>query len=209
MADALEEKREDGGGAAVENGSEADGKRKKALIATLLAGIGCFMILILVVVVVGGYFVLKRGGHLLPRVERHSERGGGAPTSTTATTSSTGDLGGFMPFTEFVDHLDLTKNTSLSVKTFWSGAVGKTVRWGGKLVDAKMGRGKAEVLAVNDARPSYRGYNMVVVFYSDFDKLEKLRKGDSFVFEGVVYNYKGRSGHPVIVYVKNARILDR
>jgi hypothetical protein len=113
-----------------------------------------------------------------------------------------------MPFTEFVDRLDLTQNTSLSVKTFWSEAAGKTVRWEGKLVDAKMGRGKAEVFAVNEARPSSRGYNMVVVFYSGFDKLEKLRKGDRFAFEGEVYNYKGRSGHPVIVYVRNARILD-
>ena len=111
-----------------------------------------------------------------------------------------------MSFKEYAEHLMLTKNTSLHVKNFWSKTKGKTYTWKGKVLDVKGGRGKAEIHVANDESPLYKGFNLILVSYH-IDKAAALKKGQEIKFKGQVYNYKGRRGNPIIVYMNNVELL--
>ena len=111
-----------------------------------------------------------------------------------------------MSFKEFSEHLDLTKNTSLHVKHYWVKAKGKTFTWTGKVVDVKGGRGKAEIHVANSATPTHKGFNLILVSYQ-MDNAAALKVGQEIKFKGQVYNYKGKRGRPIIVYMNNVEIL--
>ncbi len=111
-----------------------------------------------------------------------------------------------MSFKEYAKHLMLTKNTSLHVKNFWSKTKGKTYIWTGKVLDVKGGRGKAEIHVANSDSPLYKGFNLILVSYH-IDKAAALKKGQEIRFKGQVYNYKGRRGNPIIVYMNHVELL--
>ena len=111
-----------------------------------------------------------------------------------------------MTFKEFVTHLDLTKNTSLHVEHFWVKNKGQLFTWTGKVVDVKGGRGKAEIRAANADALLYKGFNLILVTHQKADAAA-LKVGQQIKFRGQVYNYKGRRGNPVIVYMNNVELL--
>lgn len=94
----------------------------------------------------------------------------------------------------------------MHVSYFWDNAKGRRVKWTGKVVDVKGGRGKAEITVLNDKKPAYKGFNIILVSYKT-DQAAALKKGEYITFSGDIYNYKGRSGNPIIVYLNNAEIL--
>ena len=109
-------------------------------------------------------------------------------------------------FKEFFEHLDLTKNTSLHVKHYWKKNRGKTFTWTGKVVNVKGKRGKAEICVANSEAPTYKGFNLILISYQ-IDNAAALKIGQEIKFKGQVYNYKGKHGKPIIVYVNNVEIL--
>ncbi len=113
---------------------------------------------------------------------------------------------GSFTFGDVVDQLDLSKNTTLHAKTFWKNVQGQTVTWTGKVYDVSGGRGKAKVLAANDSRRKYKGYNLVLITY-DMEGAAELMVGDEIRFRGELLKYKGRKGHPVIIYLNNVEFI--
>lgn len=111
-----------------------------------------------------------------------------------------------MDFKEFISHLDQIKNTSLHVEHFWSTNKGKSFTWTGKVVNVKGGRGKAEIWVANPNGSLHKGLNLILVTYQR-SEAAKLQIGDEIRFRGNVYNYKGRKGSPIIVYMNNVEIL--
>ncbi len=109
-------------------------------------------------------------------------------------------------FVDFTDHLSLDKNTSMHVSYFWEKAKGHNVKWTGQVVDVKGGRSKAEISVLNNKKPSHNGINIILISYNP-DQAAALKKGEDITFSGEVYNYKGRAGNPIIVYLKNVEIL--
>jgi uncharacterized membrane protein len=109
-------------------------------------------------------------------------------------------------FKEYVENLMLTKNTSLHVKHFWAKSKGRTYTWTAKVVNVKGGRGKAEIQAANSGVPTLNGINLILVSYH-IDKAAGLNIGQEIKFKGQVYNYKGRRGKPIIVYMNNVELL--
>ena len=114
-------------------------------------------------------------------------------------------LAGGLGFGQVVDNLDLSKNTSLHVKEYWKKVVGESVTWTARVHDVAGGRGKAKILAVNKARKSYKGYNLVLVTY-DVSKAADLHIGDGIRFTGELYKYKSRRGRAVILYLNNVEL---
>lgn len=111
-----------------------------------------------------------------------------------------------MTLKEFVSHLDLTKNTTLHVEHFWEHHKGKSYTWTAKVVDVKGGRGKAEIHAADDTVKLYKGFNLILVTFQRTDAAA-LKVGQQIRFRGQVYNYKGRRGNPIIVYMNNVELL--
>ena len=111
-----------------------------------------------------------------------------------------------MTFKDYSEHLNLAKNTDLHVKNFWAKTKNKFYTWTGKVVDVKGGRGKAEIHVANGDVPTANGINLVLVTYQ-MDNAAALKVGQEVKFKGQVYNYKGRRGSPVIVYMNNVEIL--
>jgi hypothetical protein len=120
---------------------------------------------------------------------------------------ATGVMAGKGPgFGELADHLNLSKRTSLHVKTYWDKMKGQTVTWTAKVHDVTGGRGKAKILAINSSRRAYRGYNLVLITY-DVETAADLMIGDKIRFRGELYKYKGRKGSPVIIYLNNVEFV--
>ena len=111
-----------------------------------------------------------------------------------------------LSFVDVVDNLDLSKHTSLAVKNYWKKINGAEVTWKGTVQEVKGGRGKAQILVANEARKTYKGYNIVLVTYN-LENAAKLELNDEITFTGNLYNYKGRKGNPVIIYLDQAVIL--
>ena len=109
-------------------------------------------------------------------------------------------------FTRVVDNLDLSKNTSLHVKTYWKKMAGTPVTMTAIVRDVSGGRGKARILAVNKSRRSYKGYNLVLVTY-DVDAAADLHIGERIKFKGELLKYKSRKGNPVILYLDNVELI--
>jgi hypothetical protein len=108
-------------------------------------------------------------------------------------------------FTEVVDNLNLSKKTSLAVKTYWLELKGQEVSWSGNVVNVKGGRGKAEIYVANKQRSSYKGYNIILETY-DVEGAAKLDIGRSIKFKGLVNDYKGKQGHPVVIYLNQVEL---
>lgn len=105
-----------------------------------------------------------------------------------------------LSFTEVADNLNLTKKTSLYVKTYWQGIMGQEVYWIGKVVNVKGGKGKAVVYIADNNRTLYKGYNIVLETF-DMESAAQLEIGQTAKFKGLLSDYKGKKGNPVIVYL--------
>lgn len=108
-------------------------------------------------------------------------------------------------FQDFVNNINLKKNTSLHVENFWTINKGKSFTWTAKVVNVKGSRGKAEIQAANEKSPLYKGFNLILVTYQKADAAN-LKIGEQIKFKGTVYNYRNRSG-AIIVYVNNVQLL--
>jgi hypothetical protein len=109
-------------------------------------------------------------------------------------------------FTDFSEHLDLSKNTSMHVSYFWDNVKGKRVKWTGKVVDVKGGNGKAEITVVNSDDPDFKDFNIVLTSYKP-DQAAALKKDEYITFYGDLCTYKGAGKQPIIVYLDNAEII--
>ena len=105
-----------------------------------------------------------------------------------------------LSFSEVADNLNLTKKTSLYVKTYWQEIMGQEVYWKGKVVDVKGGKGKADVYIADKDKSLYKGYNIVLETF-DMEGAGKLEIGQTLKFRGLLSNYKGKQGHPIIIYL--------
>lgn len=103
-------------------------------------------------------------------------------------------------FTEVVDNLDLSKHSARQVMNYWKKVNGKQVTWTGTVKEAKAGRGKAQIMVANDKRKLSNGYNIVLITY-DLEAAGNLKLNQSILFTGTLYDYKGRKGNPVIIYL--------
>jgi hypothetical protein len=102
-------------------------------------------------------------------------------------------------YAEFVDNMDPMKHTDLHVKNYWQKMRGKEVTWSGDVVEAQTKRGhRAQVLIADKTKPRYRGYNIVLIT-PDVDAAASFNKGESVKFKGVIHDYRGRRGNPLIV----------
>ena len=109
-------------------------------------------------------------------------------------------------FSELCENLTLTTQTSLYVKTYWTKVQGEQVTWTGIVKNVKGGRGKAVIYVANKAKPTYRGYNIILTTF-DMERAGTLGIGQRINFRGTVSNYKGRKGSPVIIYLNEVEIL--
>ncbi len=110
-------------------------------------------------------------------------------------------------FVKFADNFDVTKNTSLHAKTFWSEHSGSEHTWSGKVAYVKGGIWKAEIGVACPGRMLYKRFNVILVT-SEKSNAAKLKIGQTITFKGNVYNYKPKSNGAVIVYMKNVKLLD-
>ncbi|MEW5908194.1 MAG: hypothetical protein AB1659_00180 [Thermodesulfobacteriota bacterium] len=102
-------------------------------------------------------------------------------------------------YSEFVENMDLLKHTDLHVKNYWQKMKGQEVTWSGDVVEAQTKRGhRAQVLIADKSKPRYKGYNIVLIT-PDVDAAAGFQKGESVKFKGVIHNYRGRRGNPLIV----------
>ncbi len=111
-------------------------------------------------------------------------------------------------FPEFIDNMNTQKKTALHVKTYWRNMKGQDVTWVGTVYDARSRRGKAQVLVANKTRPRARGYNIVLVS-NDIDAAASLEIGQKIRFSGVIHNYRGRRGRPIIVTLIDVTFPDQ
>jgi eukaryotic-like serine/threonine-protein kinase len=109
-------------------------------------------------------------------------------------------------FKEVADQLDITKNTSLKVKSNWGKIDNKEFTWFGKVVNVKGGWGKAEVHVACPNRSLYKGFNAILVTY-DKDAAAELKMNENVKFKGNVYNYKPKRNGLVILYMTNVKFL--
>jgi hypothetical protein len=107
-----------------------------------------------------------------------------------------------LSFGEVVDNLNLAKNTSLAVETYWLEIKGAEVTWSGEVVDVKGGKGKAKISIANKNRSTYKGYNIVLETF-DMEGAAKLKIGQDVRFNGLISDYKGKKGNPIIVYLNS------
>jgi hypothetical protein len=113
--------------------------------------------------------------------------------------------GGSMKFGDVVDKLNQSKNTALGVKTNWQELKGQEVTWTGKVVNVKGGHGKAEITAANKERPTYNGYNLVLETF-DMTGAGGLKIGQNFKFKGIINDYKGKRGNPIIIFLNSVEL---
>jgi hypothetical protein len=110
-----------------------------------------------------------------------------------------------MNFGEVSDRLNQIKNTELGVKTNWQELKGQEVAWTGKVVNVKGGHGKAEITVANKERPTYKGYNIVLETF-DMTGAGGLKIGQSIKFKGIINDYKGKKGNPVVIYLNSVEL---
>jgi hypothetical protein len=88
-------------------------------------------------------------------------------------------------FGTVIDNLDRRKVTKMHAQDYCKDIKGTEVSWGGKVYDVKGGRRSAKIYVANNARPIYRGYNIVAVT-TDLDAAAKVRKGEQVRVTGSV-----------------------
>jgi hypothetical protein len=104
-----------------------------------------------------------------------------------------------------VDKLNQIKETALAVKANWQEMMGQEVTWTGKVVNVKGGRGKADIFIFNKDRSSYKGYNIVLETF-DMEAAANLKIGQKIKFKGILIDYKGKKGNPVIIYLNSVEL---
>jgi hypothetical protein len=108
-------------------------------------------------------------------------------------------------FGELFDNVDKRKNTKLHAQEYWKSVKGAEVTWGGEVVDVDGGGSKVKILIADKTRPTYKGYNIVIITY-DIAKAANLKKGQRIRFKGVVTDYDSKDSGAVIE-LKEAQIL--
>jgi serine/threonine-protein kinase len=101
---------------------------------------------------------------------------------------------------------DLLNQTSLSRRSFWAKNDDRKVTWTGIMVDVKGRPGKYELHLNNKSHGTYKGFNMILVSYTDDGSVPALKIGDNVTFTGNLYNYRLKSNNVVIPYIKNVII---
>lgn len=100
-------------------------------------------------------------------------------------------------FPQLIDHLDERKNTKLHAKEYWSNIKGKEAIWSGEVVDVDGGKSKAKVYIADKSRPTFKGYNIVLVTH-DVAKAANLKKGQKIRFKGLLDDYDSKEGGAII-----------
>ncbi|HUR41548.1 MAG TPA: hypothetical protein VM240_10315 [Verrucomicrobiae bacterium] len=108
-------------------------------------------------------------------------------------------------FATTVDNLDRRKVTKMHASQYCKDARGHDVTWSGKVHDVRGGRRSAKIFVANDARPMYKGYNIVVVT-GDLDRAAKVAKGERIKFRGQIGGCTLKD-NGAILEVENADIL--
>jgi hypothetical protein len=108
-------------------------------------------------------------------------------------------------FGQLVDNLDQRKNTKLHTQEYWKTVKGQEVTWSGEVVDVDGGSSKAKIYVVDKSRPTYKGYNIVVVT-SDVAKAMTIKKGQKLRFKGLLDDYD-RKDAGAVVELKEATVL--
>jgi hypothetical protein len=112
---------------------------------------------------------------------------------------------GSLSFAAAVDALDPVKNTSLGIKAFWQSWKGRQVTWNGEVHDIRVGRTHQKIYIANKAKPTYRGYN-VVLSISDYNHVAPLKKGEQILFSGILHRYTARRGNPVVISLEHGEL---
>lgn len=83
--------------------------------------------------------------------------------------------------------------------------MGQEVTWTGKVVNVVGGKAKADIYVANKDRTIYKGYNVVLETY-DLQGASKLDIGKNIKFKGVLSDYKGRKGRPIVIYLNSGEL---
>lgn len=116
-----------------------------------------------------------------------------------------GHAKGGIDFSDLIERLNLNRNTELAVTSYWRSIQDNDVKWTGVVTNVIGGRGRAEVYVANSEGQTYKGYNIVINTY-DVDRAARLKKGESIRFSGRLRDYKGKKGHPIIIYLNEGQI---
>lgn len=109
-------------------------------------------------------------------------------------------------FTEVYDHLDLKLQTKFSVKEYMRSQMGTKVTWSGEVKDVVGGRNRVEITLANDARPTIKGFNIVLVIPYDTGGAAKLRRGQTASFSGLLHNYRNGRHGGVVIYLREGSL---
>jgi hypothetical protein len=108
-------------------------------------------------------------------------------------------------FGEMCEHLDRRKQTKIYVEEYWKGKKGTEVTWAGEVHDVSGGKSKAKVYIADKSRPTYKGYNIILVT-PDVPKAATLKKGQKIRFKGYLDDYDSKD-IGVIIELKEGQIL--
>lgn len=109
-------------------------------------------------------------------------------------------------FTEVYDHLDLKQQTQFSVKEYLRSVRGTRVSWSGEVKEVVGGRNRVEITLANDARPTIKGFNILLVIPYVTGAPAKLRRGQNITFSGVLHNYRNGRHGGVVIYLREGSL---
>jgi hypothetical protein len=107
-------------------------------------------------------------------------------------------------FGELSEHLDRRKQTKLHAEEYWKSKKGTEVNWAGEVHDVDGGKSKAKVYVADKSRPTYKGYNIVLVT-PDVPKAAMLTKGQKIRFKGYLDGYDSKD-IGVVIELKEVQI---
>jgi len=110
-----------------------------------------------------------------------------------------------LTFVQVVDGVDPRKNTKLATKENWVKAKGQEVTWTGVVHDVDKKSSNARLFVADNARPLYKGYN-IVVYTPDVQEAANLAKGQNVRFRGIITDFDSKSPGTV-VEIKEAQLL--
>ena len=110
-------------------------------------------------------------------------------------------------FADAVDNLDAGKATAFAIKSWFAGNKGKRVIWSGEVVEVEGKPGKVRVVMANFERPTYKGYNLIMMMYGNTSAAGDLKIGQKVEVSGIIHDYKPINSGGVIMYLGEGRIL--